>query len=120
MQETEQYLSDWQAGFRKNRGCRDNILLLRTIYDDMLDTGKTLYVTFVDYTAAFDSVSHKFLDRALQEAGASDKSRSLFRAVYLVVSAVTKVASTDGTDIYIYGDPFSLKHKCKIYVPDYP
>ena len=39
--ETEGYLSDWQAGFRKKRGCRDNILILRTIYDEMLEVGKT-------------------------------------------------------------------------------
>ena len=58
--ETGAYLSDWQAGFRKQRGCRDNILLLRTIYEDMLQQGKKLYVTFIDYSAAFDSVSHKF------------------------------------------------------------
>ena len=76
--ETQLFLSDWQAGFRKERGCRDNILTLRTIFDDMLDAGKTLYVTYIDYSAAFDSVSHKFLDRALKVAGASNKSRALF------------------------------------------
>ena len=31
MKECESYLSDWQAGFRPERGCRDNILLLRVL-----------------------------------------------------------------------------------------
>jgi hypothetical protein len=84
--ETEKYLSDWQAGFRKHRGCRDNVMILRTLYDEMLEQGKDLYVTFIDYSAAFDSISHKFLDRALKEAGASAKSRALFRAIYRAVS----------------------------------
>ena len=97
--ETEGYLSDWQAGFRKKRGCRDNILILRTIYDEMLEVGKTLFATYIDYSAAFDSVSHKFLDEALKAAGASDKSRALFRAVYAAASAATKVSSTDGEEV---------------------
>ena len=69
--ETKSYLSEWQAGFRAKRGCRDNVLTLRTIYDWVLAERKDLHVTFIDYSAAFDTVSHKFLDRALQKAGAA-------------------------------------------------
>ena len=104
--ETESFLSEWQSGFRKKRGCRDNVLTLRTLYDEMLERGETLYATYIDYSAAFDSVSHKYLDRALKEAGASDKSRALFRAIYDRASAVTKVASTDGN--VVTSDPFPI------------
>ena len=97
--ETESFLSEWQAGFRKKRGCSDNVLTLRTIYDEMLELGKKLYVSFIDYSAAFDSVSHKFIDEALKAAGASNKSRALFRAIYKAASATTKVQGTDGTDV---------------------
>ena len=49
-------------------------------------TCKDLLVMFVDKDASSssekDSVSHKFLDTALQEAGASDKFRAVFRAMY--------------------------------------
>ena len=38
--ETEGYLSDWQTGFRKQRGCHDNTMVLHTIYDDILAKGK--------------------------------------------------------------------------------
>ena len=34
--EAEDYLQDWQAGFRKGRGCRDNAMILRTLCDRML------------------------------------------------------------------------------------
>ena len=93
-------LFGWQAGFRKQRGCRDNVMILRSVYDDMLDAGRALYVTFVDYSDAFDSISHKFLDQALKEAGASAKSRSLFRAVYAAASTMTKVPNTNGEEIH--------------------
>ena len=70
MIETKGYLQDWQAGFRQGRGCRDNVLILRTLVDKMLKEGKPLVLTFIDYSAAFDSVTHKFLDTALGEAKA--------------------------------------------------
>ena len=75
--ETEGYLQDWQAGFRQNRGCRDNVMILRTLVDIMLQADKPLVLTFIDYSAAFDSVSHKFLDLALGEANARPKSRAI-------------------------------------------
>ena len=43
-EETAAYLSEWQAGFRSKRGCRDNILTLRTIYDWVLAERKELHV----------------------------------------------------------------------------
>ena len=73
----------------------------------MLEQGESLYATFIDYSSAFDTVSHKFLDRALKAAGASDKSRALFRAIYDSATAVTKVADTDGTEVM--SSPFPIK-----------
>ena len=69
VRECSHFLSDWQAGFRQQRGCRDNILLLRVMIDIILKQKKGVCLTFIDYSAAFDSVSHKFLDRGrgLQE-----------------------------------------------------
>ena len=41
------------------------------------------YVAFIDFTAAFDNVSHKFLDRSLKQMGASDSSREPFFEQYI-------------------------------------
>ena len=49
----------------------------------------------MDFFATFDLVSHKFLDRDLSKAGASDKLKDLFRAVYKSVTAFTKVVYAD-------------------------
>ena len=59
---SDAFLKDWQAGFRAKRGCRDNAMILRTICQRMLSLGKKIAITFIDYSAAFDTVSHKFLD----------------------------------------------------------
>ena len=52
--ETRSYLSEWQSGFRATRGCRDNVLTLRSINDWALSAGKDLHVTFIDYSAGFE------------------------------------------------------------------
>ena len=104
--ETEWYLSEWQAGFRQKRGCRDNTLTLRAIYDELLSRNETLYAAFIDYTAAFDSVSHKFLDQALEAAKASNKCRAIFRAVCASATARTKVGDTDGK--FILSEAFTI------------
>ena len=107
MTETEGYLQDWQAGFRQGRGCRDNVLILRTLVEKMLREGKPLVLTFIDYSAAFDSVGHKFLDKALGEANAKPKTRAIFRSIYGSASAKTKVKDTDGQ--YIYSEAFPVR-----------
>ena len=81
VKETDWFLSEWQAGFRNQRGCRDNVLLLRVIYDQIIRGNKKCVITFIDFAAAFDSVSHKFLDEALGNAKASRKTRGMFRVI---------------------------------------
>ena len=100
VKECSDYLSDWQAGFRPQRGCRDNILLLRVMIDVILKQKKNVCLTFIDYSAAFDSVSHKFLDLSLAKAGASRKTRAMFRAIYAAASGVARVRGLNGKTIY--------------------
>ena len=100
MKECSDYLSDWQAGFRPERGCRDNILLLRVLYDQIINTDSKLFVTYIDYSAAFDSVSHKFLDKSLANAGASRKTRAMFRAIYAAAEGTARVKGLQGSKVY--------------------
>ena len=44
--ETDWFLSEWQAGFRSGRGCRDNLLLLRVIYDQVINGNDKCVVTY--------------------------------------------------------------------------
>ena len=72
---------------------------------------------FLDYAAAFDTLSHKYLDAAMERAGASAKSRAICRAMYTAATAVVRVQDASGTKTYseriavdrgvIQGDVFS-------------
>ena len=100
VKECEGFLSDWQAGFRAGRGCRDNILLLRTLYDFVIRGKQDCVITFIDYKAAFDSVSHKFIDAVLVRAGASRKTRAIFRAIYEAAKGIVRVNGTMGKNFF--------------------
>ena len=101
MSECSKFLSEWQAGFRPERGCRDNILLLRVLFDQALQRGENLVITR-DYSAAFDSISHKFLDESLKKAGASRKTRAIFCAIYAAAegTGTARVRGLNGNNIY--------------------
>ena len=45
-------------------------------------------------------LSHKFIDETLKKAGASRKSRAIFRAIYRVASGIARVQGLDGKKIF--------------------
>ena len=96
VKECEDFFSEWQAGFRADRGCRDNILILRLLYHAIVNGEISCIVTYIDYKAAFDTVSHKFLDATLARAKAKRKSRAMFRAIYSVATGKARVQGTLG------------------------
>ena len=58
-------LPDVQAGFRKGRGTRDQIVNICWIIKKARMFQKNIYFCFIDYTKAFDCVANcgKFLKR---------------------------------------------------------
>ena len=57
-------LRDQQAGFRRNRSCADQIASLRIIIEQSLEWNSPLYINFIDYEKAFDSVDTNPLEAA--------------------------------------------------------
>ena len=61
----QQYMNkeipDVQAGFRKDRGIRDQVVNMRRIIENTREFQKTIYFCFINYTNAFDCVGHKKL-----------------------------------------------------------
>ena len=52
-------IPDVQAGFRKDRGTRDQIVNIHWIIKKAGEFQKNIYFCFIDYTKAFDCVDHK-------------------------------------------------------------
>ena len=62
-------LPDFQAGFRKSRGTRDQIVNLCWIIKKAREFQKTIYFCFIDYFKYFDWVDHSKLWKILKEMG---------------------------------------------------
>ena len=60
-------LPDVQAGFRKGRGTRDQIVNIRCIIEKAREFQKNIYFCFVDYAKAFDCVDHNKLENSSRD-----------------------------------------------------
>ena len=58
-------LRDHQAGFQKDRSCTDQIATLRIIVEQSMEWDSSLYINFVDYEKAFDSLDRDTLWKLL-------------------------------------------------------
>ena len=75
-------LPDVQAGFRKDRGTRDQIANIRWIIEKAREFQKNIYLCFIDCAKAFDCVDHNKLWKILQELGIPYHLTCLLRNLY--------------------------------------
>ena len=75
-------LPDVQAGFRKDRGIRDQIANICWVIEKAREFQKKIYFCFIDYTKAFNCTDHNKLWKILQETGIPDQLTSLLRNLY--------------------------------------
>ena len=87
----EQYVDDEQFGFRKGRGTRDAILVLRCIMERALEKQKDLYMCFVDFEKAFDTVKHGMLLETLRRYGVDGADIRLIAKLYWEQKAVIRI-----------------------------
>ena len=95
-------LSKNQIGFRKNCRTSDHVLTLKNVVKKYVTIGKQkLYVCFVDFEKAFDSVWHKGLFKKLQNYGIYGKSLNLIIDLYAKTKCSIK-SNTHITDFFSY------------------
>ena len=75
-------LPDVQAGFRKGRGTRDQIINICWIIQKAREFQKNIYFCFIDSTKAFDCVDHNKLWKILEEKRIPDHLICLLRNLY--------------------------------------
>ena len=73
---------DVQAGFRKGRGTRDQIVNIHWIIRKAREFQKNIYFCFIHYAKAFDCVDHKKLWTILKEMKIPDHLTCLLRKLY--------------------------------------
>ena len=81
-QYVNQELPDVQAGFRKDRGTRDQIANICWIIDKARKFQKNIYFCFIDYSKVLDCVNHSKLWKILQEMGIAYYITCLLKNLY--------------------------------------
>ena len=79
---TDEYLREEQAGFRKGRGCTDQIFVLRNIIEQCTEWQRQLYINFVDFQKAFDSIHRESLWKILRSYGIPAKLVDIIKSFY--------------------------------------
>ena len=72
-------LPDVQAGFRKDKGTRDQIANILWIIEKAREFQKNIYFCFIDSAKVFDCVDHNKLWKILKEMGIPDHLTCLLR-----------------------------------------
>ena len=87
----ESLLRENQCGFRKGRSCIDQIYSLRTIIHNCIEYNIPLYMNFVDFKAAFDSINRDFIWRAFTHYGLPGKYLRIIQAFFANTASAVKV-----------------------------
>ena len=70
-----------QAGFRKDRGTRDQIANIRWIMEKAREFQKNIYFCFIDYAKAFDLVDHNKLENSERDGNTRPPDLPLEKSV---------------------------------------
>ncbi len=87
---------DWeqagtQAGFRKDRSTIDQIFIINQIIEKTHEYNLPVYMMFVDFRKAFDTVDHTFLWEALRNQGINWKYIKVIKIMYEQAEAYVKM-----------------------------
>ena len=80
-------LREEQVGFQAGRSCTDQIATLRIIVEQSIEWQSSLYINFIDFKKAFDSISREVLWKLLRHYGMPDKMVTIIRVLYEGFSA---------------------------------
>lgn len=105
-------LSETQAGFRAGYTTFDNAFVLYSIVNKYLSMkGKTVYVAFIDFQKAFDSVERGLLYDVLKRNGIKGH---LFEAVQQIYSSVKACVRSNQGVSNVFTCPIGLRQGCSL------
>ena len=86
-----------QSGFRKKHRTTDHMFMLNKLMSKYRKENKPLYIAFIYFKQAFDTIRHQDLFYKLLRSGISNKFYNIIKSMYENITLV--VQSCDGTTI---------------------
>ena len=116
--------ADTQTGFRRDHRTMDNVLVLRALTERYRAEAQPLYVAFVDFRKAYDTVPRELLWEKLKQRGVSAEMVDALRAQYASVPLTVKTSAGLTTPFLLMkglkqGEPSSCD-LFTLYVDDLP
>ena len=71
-----------QAGFRKSFSTTDHVQVMNELIERAVEYNFPLYIAFIDYSKAFDSIEHGALWNALNRQGVPAKMIRVLQLIY--------------------------------------
>ena len=103
-----------QAGFTAGRSTTEHIFAIRQIIEKSKECNRSTYIAFIDFKAAFDSVSWDSLWKILQIYGVPKELSVLVRQLYTDTRSAVRLASS-------LSEEFTLEtgvEQCSVIAPD--
>ena len=97
-----------QAGYRQGRGCAEHIFTLRDMIEQCTEWQRMLYIGFVDFQKAFDSVHRDCLWSILRMYGIPSRNEAAIKHFYTDFSC--SVGSSDLSFLVKGGDWAGMPH----------
>lgn len=98
-----------QAGFRKGFSTLDHILVLNELVRRAQDYSFPVYLLFIDYEKAFDSVKTSAILESMRELGIENCYIVMWKCIYRESKAVVKIGKEERI--------IELKKRCKTRRP---
>jgi hypothetical protein len=106
---TEDVLGEDQFGFRRGKGSRDVIGMLRIISERTLDIDEELCACFIDWQKAFDHVNWTKLMQILKGTGIDWRERRLISKLYMEQSVKLRLDQGETRSVKIGR---GVRHSC--------
>ena len=88
---TPEEVAETQCGFRGNRSTVDMIVCLRQLQEKYIEQDRPLYMVFVDFSKAFDTVERTGLWQLLRKYGCPEKFTTMIEALHTGLMANVSV-----------------------------
>lgn len=103
---SEEALPESQSGFRAGRSTADMIFTLRQLQEKAIEQHRPLYIVFVDFTKAFDTVDRSTLWKVLKIYGCPEQLIQIIRNFHLDMKAQVSIGGEPSEE-------FSVNHGVK-------
>ena len=71
-------------GFRPGRSTADMLVIIQVLIEKVMGIGGQALITFIDYSKAFDSISHVQLFDIMLELGCPEHIVALLQSLYII------------------------------------